>query len=199
VSDEFGNWSDLARLWHLHTQAISATEIEAHARRQSRQMWMLAMAEGACMALSFIAAVWIAMQTAMVAMTAITVVFFALCAFLQHRLRREPPPNGGFDLLSSMDHSIAREQWNLAQLGIGRAITFLTLFGIVMVASDHLRFFSTTPVARLWALLGITFIVSGILALNLVLTRRALARKRRMESFASQLRSGPEFRNGVAK
>lgn len=195
MSSEFANWSDLARLWHTHTEAVSTSEVEHHAQRQRRQMMLLAGAELACMSLSFIAAVWIAVQTAMVAMTTITVVFFALCGFLQHRMRREPPASGGHDLLSSLEHSIAREEWNLAQLGIGRAITFLTLFGIVMVAADHLRHVESTPAARLWALLAVTLIVLLILGLNLVLTRAARVRKTRMENFARRLSSGPEFRN----
>jgi FtsH-binding integral membrane protein len=196
MSSEFGNWSELARLWHRHTEEVSTSQVERHARRQRQQMLFLAGAEVTCMSLSFIAAVWIAVQTAMVAMTAITAVFFALCAFLQHRMRRELPPSGGHDLLSSLQHSIAREEWNLAQLGIGRAITFLTLFGIVMVASDHLLHVTSTPAARLWALLAVAFIVMTILGLNLVLTRGARVRKARMESFALRLSNGPEFGNG---
>lgn len=195
MSSEFANWSELARLWHSHTEAFSAIDVEEHARRQRRAMWLLAAGEAACMALSFIAAVWIAIHTAMIVMTAITVVFFAMCAFLQHRLRREPPPSGGFDLLSSLEHSIAREAWNLAQLGIGRVVVFLTLAGITMVASNHLLRLDVTPPSRIWALLGVTFIVLAILVLNLVLTRRARVRKLRMESFAARLRTGPEFRN----
>jgi FtsH-binding integral membrane protein len=196
MSDEFGNWRELAALWHRHTEAVSATEVEEHARRQRRQMLVLAVAEAACMSLSLVAAVWIAVQTAMITLTAITMVFFALCAFLQHRMRREPPPSGGSDLLSSLEHSIEREQWNLSQLGIGRAVTFLTLFGIVMVAADHLANIATTPVARLWALLGVALLVLVILGLNLVLTWRARRRQARMRNFASRLSGGPEFANG---
>jgi hypothetical protein len=159
-------------------------------------MTLLAAAEAACMSLALVAAVWIAMQTAMVAMTTITMVFFALCAFLQHRLRREPPPSGGHDLLSSLEHSIDREQWNLSQLGIGRAVTFLTLFGIVMIAADHLRHLASTPAARLWSIVGVALIVLMILALNLLLTWRARQRKARMESFAARLSGGAEFRRG---
>jgi hypothetical protein len=197
MSSEFGNWNDLARLWHTHTESVSPSEVERHATRQRRQMLLLAVAEVACMSLSLVAAVWIAVQTAMVILTAITMVFFALCAFLQHRMRREPPPSGGHDLLSSLEHSVEREQWNLSQLGIGRAVIFLTLFGIVMVAADHLAHMVTTPVARLWALLGVTFIVLVILALNLLLTWRARRRKGRMESFAARLAGGPRFRRGA--
>jgi hypothetical protein len=197
MSDEFGNWNELARLWHSQTEAMSSASVERHARRQRWQMQALAAGEAACMALSFIAAVWIAMQTTMVALTAIVVVFYGVCAFLQHRLRREPAPSGGVDLLSSLDHSIAREEWNLAQFGIGRAVTFLTLFGIVMVASDHLLSYATTPAARLWALLAVMFFVLIVLAMNIALTRSARARKRRLESFALRMRTGPEFGNGI--
>jgi FtsH-binding integral membrane protein len=196
MSTEFANWNDLARLWHSHSEAFSSVEVQRHARRLRRQMWLLAGGEAACMILSFVAAVWIAVQTAMVAMTAITVVFFALCGFLQHRLRREPPHSGGTNLLSSLEHSISREEWNLAQFGIGRAVIFLTLFGIVMVAADHLMHFESTPPLRLCALLAVTLIVLAILALNVLLARRARVRKLRMESFALKMRTGPEFRSG---
>jgi hypothetical protein len=197
MSSEFGNWNELAQLWHRHTAAVCASEVERHAARQRRQMLVLAVAEAACMSLSLVAAVWIAVQTAMVILTGITMVFFALCAFLQHRMRREPPPSGGHDLLSSLEHSVERERWNLSQLGIGRAVIFLTLSGIVLVAADHLAHLATTPAARLWALLGVTFFVLMILVLNLLLTWRARRRKARMESFAARLAGGPEFRGGA--
>ena len=196
MSDEFGNWNELARLWHAHREAVSALEVERQAHRQRRQMLVVAAAEATCMGLSFIAAVWIAMQTTMIALTAITVVFFALCGFLQHRMRREPPCAGGHDLLSSLQHSIAREEWNLAQLGIGRAITFLTLFAIVSVTADHLRHYATTPPARLWALISVALIVVLILALNLRLARQARSRKARSERVVRQISRGPEFLDG---
>jgi len=199
VSDEFGDWGELVRLWHTQTEAMSAASVEQHARRQRWQMQALAAGEAACMALSFIAAVWIAMQTTMIALTAIVVVFYGVCAFLQHRLRREPSPSGGIDLLSSLDHSIAREEWNLAQFGIGRAVTFLTLFAIGMVTSDHLNSYSTTPAVRLWALLAVTLFVLIVLALNIAFTRRARVRKQRLESFSLRLRTGPEFRSGASQ
>lgn len=195
MSDEFANWNELVRLWHTHTEEMSTADVELHAQRQRRQMQALAAAEAACMVLSFSATVWIAMQTTMVALTAIVVVFYGVCAFLQHRLRREPSPSGGSDLLSSLDHSIAREEWNLTQFGIGRVVTFFTLLAIGMVASDHLVSYATTPAVRLWALLVVTFLVLLVLALNIVLTRRTRARKKRLESFALRMLTGPEFRN----
>lgn len=188
MSDEFGQWNNLARLWHAENTAVSTFDVEGHARRQRRSLLMLAVAEAAGFALVFIGAVWISMHTAMVAMSALTMVFFATCGFLQHRMRREPPPSGGHDLLSSLEVSIEREEWNLAQLGIGRAVTFLTFFAIVMVASNHLRFLATTPAERLWSLFGIALIVFGVLISNVLLTRRARRRKASLESFASRLR-----------
>ena len=122
------------------------------------------------------------------------IVFFATCGFLQHRMRREPPASGGDDLLSSLEVSIAREEWNLAQLGIGRAATFLTFVAIVMLASNHLRFIGSTPASRLWSLAAIALIVFGVLMWNVFLTRRARARRLRLESFASRFRAGPEFK-----
>jgi FtsH-binding integral membrane protein len=188
MSDEFAQWNSLAKLWHAERAAVSAADIEQHARRQRRSLLALAGAEAAGFALVFIGAVWISMHTALIAMTALTIVFFATCGFLQHRMRREPPPSGGYDLLSSLEISIAREEWNLAQLGIGRAVTLLTFFAILMVAANHLRFIGSTPPARLWSLFAIALIVFGVLSWNVFLTQRARARRFRLESFALRLK-----------
>jgi hypothetical protein len=59
-----------------------------------------------------------------------------------------------------------------------------------------LRHYSTTPPARLWALVAVSLVVLLILAVNLWLTRKAKRRKARMESFASQMTRGPELRFG---
>ena len=155
MSDEFGNWNELAKLWHKQSASLPVGDIERQVRLQRQQMVALAACEAAIMALSLIACVWIAMQTAFIALSGISFTFFGVCAFLQHRMQREPMPSGGDDLLGSLENSIARDEWNLAQLGIGRAVSFVTLFAIVMVASDHLRNLASTPAPRLWAFLGI--------------------------------------------
>jgi hypothetical protein len=196
MSDEFGNWNELAKLWHQQSVSAPIGDIGRQMRRQRRQMFALAAFEAAIMVLAFIACVWIAMQTALVTMTGIVFTFYGVCGFLQYRMRREPLPNGGDDLLSSLENSIARDEWNLAQLGIGRASSFLTLFAMSMIASDHLRHFNSTPPARLWALLAITSVVLTVLGGNLLLTRSARLRKTRLEGFARLLRSGPEGRAG---
>lgn len=180
MSDEFGNWRELARLWHSKIPVVAPDEVERHARRQRRSELALASAEATVLALAFIAAVWIAMQTAYVAMSAISLVFFGVSGFLHHRMRNEPEPSGNRDLFTSLEDGIAREDWVLRQLGVGRAVTVVTLAALVMLGSDHLRFYSTTPASRLWALLIITLIVVGIVAWNLVLTRRAKQRKRNL-------------------
>jgi hypothetical protein len=102
-------------------------------------------------------------------------------------MRREPPPDGGHDLLTTLSAGVAREEWNLAQLGVGRAVTLVTLGAIALLDSDHLRFFEHTPPARLWSLLAITSLVLMVLAWNLVLTRLARRRKARLEDFARRL------------
>jgi hypothetical protein len=192
MSDEFGNWSDLARLWHAHCATAPSADIEKLARRQRLQMQALAAAEAAGLALALFGAAVIARQTALIAMPAICMMFFAFCGYLQHRMRREPRPSGGDDLITSLDASIALEEWTLAQLGIGRAVTFITLAAIGMVASDHLRFHATTPPARLWSLLAITAAIAVVLCWNLWLTRRARLRKRGMEQYSSLLRTIPD-------
>jgi hypothetical protein len=187
MSDEFANWSDLSRLWHAKTPAVVPEEVERHARRQRREALALAVAEAVAMALAFIAAMWIAMQTAYVAMSAISMVFFGLSGYLHHRMRNEPEPSGERELLSSLADGILREEWMLRQLGVGRAVTLLTLASIALVGSDHLRYYASTPSGRLWTMLAITLIVLAILAWNLVLTRRAKQRKDRLCSYARRL------------
>jgi hypothetical protein len=198
MSSEFDNWNQLANLWHTHTTSISASEVHRVACRQHRQMRLLAAAEAIGMALSYVAAVWIAVQTAMVSLTAIVSVFVGVCAFLHHRLRREPSPDGGHDLLSSLEHGIAREEWNLGQFAVGRVVTWVTLAGMLMLSSDHLRAYATTPAARLWAMLAIVALLLLTLAANFVLTRKARARKRQMEDMARRMRTGPEFRDWLS-
>lgn len=183
MSDEFAKWGELSRLWHAGNQAVSVADIEATARRQFRQMLILAIAEAGALGLGLIASLWIAMQTALVSMSALNVVFFGLCGFLQHRMRKQPAPSGGADLMTSLAANVEREEWNLAQLGVGRAVTLLTLAAIAMLGFDHLRFYATTPASRLWALLAIATIVLAILAWNLALTRHARQRKARVATY----------------
>jgi hypothetical protein len=161
-------------------------------------MLALAAAEAGGMFLAFIAAVFIAVHTALIAMSGICFVFFGVCGYLQHRMRREPPPSGGADLLSSLEVSMAHEDWTLTQLGIGRAVTLLTLVAMVMVAANDLRFYAITQAAHLWALFAITCIVLAIFTWNLLLTRRARRRKARLQSYSLRLRAGPEHRTNKA-
>lgn len=187
MCDEFGNWSDLSKFWHQGGSDIVAADVERLARRKRLLMAYLRFAEGGALTLAFAAAMWIAMQTAFVAMTALSVVFFAACGYLQHRLRREPESPGADDVLTSLAASVAREEWNLAQLGAGRAVTFLTLAAISMVLFDHLRHYASTPPGRIGALLAITAIVLVILAWNLVLTLRIRRRQTLLRAVAEQL------------
>lgn len=189
MCDESGNWNDLSRLWSARSADISASDVEGHARRQRRLLAWLRLAEGGALTLAFIAAMWIAMQTAFIAMTALSVVFFGACGYLQYRMRSEPMPAGGDDLLTSLAASVAREEWNLAQLGAGRAVTLLTLAAISMVVFDHLRHYASTPAGRIGALIAITAIVLAILAWNLVLSARIRRRKRMLDGLAAQLRA----------
>jgi hypothetical protein len=184
MSDEFGNWRELAILWHARTSEVMPEAVERHARRQRRHMRAIAIAEAGAMALAFVAAAWIAMHTAFVAMSGISLVFFAVSAYLHHRLRNEPEPRGDRDLLSSLEEDRAREQWVLRQLGVGRAVSMLTLACMVILGADHLRFYSSTPPELLWAMLVIALLVLGVLIWNIVLTRRARARMRALSDYA---------------
>lgn len=187
MCDESGNWDDLSKLWHADGCTLSPDDVAQRARQQRRLMAWLRFGEGAALTLAFVAAMWIAMQTAYVSMTALSVVFFSTCGYLQYRMRREPQISGGEDLLTSLAASIQREEWNLTQLGAGRAVTLLTLAAISMVVFDHLRHYASTPPGRLGALLGIASIVLAILVWNLVLTARIRRRKRLLQSVSAQV------------
>jgi hypothetical protein len=191
MADEPESWNELAKVWRADAAAVSVGDVERLARRQRRQMRWLAIAEGGALLLAFITAMWIALQTAYMVLSALCMVFFGICGYLQLRMRRESPPTGGEDLLRSLDTSIAREKWNLAQLGVGRAVTFVTLFGIVMVASDHLRHFVSRPPAPMSALLAIAAIVLAILAWNLWLTQGTRRRKQWLDGYAARMRENP--------
>lgn len=187
MSDEFGNWGELARLWHSQMPAVAPEEVERHARRQRRSAQALAAAEAGALLLAFIAAVWIAMHTALVALSAISLVFFGVSGYLHHRMRGEPEPSGDRNLATSLEFGISREEWVLRQLGVGRAVTALTLASVALIGSNHLRFWSITPAPRLWALLAITLIVLGILVWNLLLTRQAKRRRRNLRDYVRKL------------
>ena len=191
MCDESGNWNELSKLWHAGGGVLSSVEVELRARRQRRLLVWLRFAEGGALTLAFIAAMWIAMQTAYVAMSALSVVFFGTCGYLQYRMRQEPLPPGDDDLLTSLGASIEREKWNLAQLGAGRAVTLLTLAAISMVVFDHLRHYASTPPGRLGALLAIAGIVLAILAWNVVLTVRIRRRRRLLQAISLQMGSAP--------
>jgi hypothetical protein len=187
MSDEFGKWQELTKLWHTESPAVAPEEVARHAQRQRRETLALAAAEAAALGLAFVVAVWIAMQTAFVAMSAISLVFFGVSGYLHHRLRNEPVPSGDRELLTSLAEGILREEWVLQQLGVGRAVIAVTLASIGLVGWDHLRFFATTPAARLWAMLAISLLVLGILAWNLALTRQAERRKQHLCDYAQRL------------
>jgi len=197
MNSEVGRWNDLARLWLTGREPVSSVEVKERARRQRLQMVALATAEAVMLVLAFLAAIWIAVHTAFVPMSVISVVFFATCGYLQHRMRREPPPAGGEDLLASLSVRIEHEQWVLAQLGVGRAVTLVTFAALALLDAHHLRYFAGTPADRLWALLGITVLVLAILAWNMALSRKARCRCRQLASYAQRVRGGPESRHGV--
>ncbi len=197
MSDEFGNWNDLAKLWLTQREPVSSADIEGYARRQHLHMLALAWAEAGALALAFVAAVWIAVHTDFVAMSAISIVFFGVCGYLQHRMRREPPPAGSEDLMTSLAVSIEREEWVLAQLGVGRAVTLLTLVALTLLDSDHVRYLESTPAERLWALFAITSVVLAVLAWNLWLAGCSKRKRAQLTDFARRLRGDSDTNPGA--
>lgn len=190
--DENPDWNDLAAMWRAEGAGIPIEEIESHARRERMQMSALAFAEAMGLAAACLAALWLVLQANYVVLSAIVLAMNVVTAFVAWRLRRDPEPAGGADLLSALATNVAREEWNVTQLRIGRGVNFLTLFAVLMALSTRLRYFATTPTATFATLFAVGAIVLAVLAWNLLLTRRARERQRRLESYATRLRAGPE-------
>jgi hypothetical protein len=72
-------------------------------------------------------------------------------------------------------------------------VNFLTLFAVLMALSARLRYFATTPGSTFVILFAVGAILLAVLAWNVLLTRRARVRQRRLEGYAARLRAGPEL------
>jgi MFS family permease len=181
------DWNDLSRMWQADAAAVSLAEIDDHLARERRRMRVVIFVELAGVCLGVIAAAWLTFFTPFRWMGAITAVFAIVSSLAAVRMRREPAPSGAVDVLHSLKESIEREDWLAEKLRMGRALSFVALFAIVMVTSTQLTRFHTIPAAGLAAAMAGCIYVIGILAWNLVLTRRAHARRTRLEYIRGRL------------
>ncbi|MEO8017659.1 MAG: hypothetical protein ABI769_07585 [Pseudomonadota bacterium] len=182
------DWSDLASLWQAEGAAVSIDDIEQHLRRERLQMFGVLIAEIAGLCVGTAAAAWLYFFTPFIGLGLVIAVFGGVSAFVTVRMRREPAPAGARDLLHSLKESIAREDWIDEQLRLGRALSFVALFAVVMATSMQLLHFHAISSFGLVGAIVSSVYVAGVLAWNLVLTRRAKRRRARLEYISERLK-----------
>ena len=187
MSGETANgWNELSKLWQAESAAISIDELESHMRRERAGMRALAVIELAGLGLGVVVGTWLAKATPYTWMAYVFILECIALAWIAWR-RQDPAVPGGDDLLTSLKASIAREEWIAARLRFGRALSFVVLFAVLMVASDLLRVYAATGAASLWALVACGAWVCAVIAWNLGLVHRSRRRRQRLESFAEKL------------
>jgi hypothetical protein len=180
-------WNDLSKMWQADAAAVSLEEIDGHLARERRRMRVITFVELAGVGLGLAAAGWLTFFTPFRWLGAIVAVFAIISAFAAMRMRREAAPSGAVDVLHSLKESIEREDWIVEQLRTGRALSFVALFAIVMATSTQLLRFHTLHAVGLAAAIAGSAYVIAVLAWNLVLTRRAHARRTRLEYIRERL------------
>jgi hypothetical protein len=183
------DWNDLSKMWQADAAAVSMDEIDEHLRRQRRQLRVVTAIELAGVSLGVFAAGWLAFFTPFRWMGLVVGLFAIASAAMVIRMRREPAPAGAVDALQSLKESIANEDWIAEQLRFGRALSFVALFAFVMVTSSQLlRFRAFSTIGLMAVSAGAAYVV-GVIAWNLVLTRRTHRRRARLEYIKERLKA----------
>jgi hypothetical protein len=180
------DWNDLAKLWQADGAAVSVDDVERHLRRERATMLGVLLAEIAGLAVGTSAAIWLSSFMPFVGLGAVLAMFGS--AFVAMRLRREQIPSGTVDFLQSLKESIAREDWIEEQLRIGRALSLVALFAVVIATSVQLQRFHTISVFGLDAAIVSCAYVTSVIVWNLVLTRRSRRRRARLQYFNDRLK-----------
>ena len=187
MSEDTG-WDDLAKMWQADAAAISAADIDEHLRRQRRQMLGVMAAQLSGLLAGFIAAICVLVSTHP-GMGVAILIFGGASALITLRMRRESEAGGSMDLLQSLKDSIAREDWLAEQLRLGRALSFVALFAIVLATAVQLLKLKAFSAAGLTAAGIGCGVVLAALVWNLVLTLRSRRRKARLRYIEEKLRS----------
>jgi hypothetical protein len=180
MTDPTSDWNDLAKMWQADAAGVSLEEIDRHLQREKRQMWGVAAAELAGLGAGIVAAACVLFFTPHTWMGLLIILFGGTSALITLRMRREVHPPGAVNVLQSLKDSIAREDWIAEQLRLGRALSLVALFAIVMATSQQLFRLKAFSAAGLTAAGIGCAVVLGALAWNLVLTRRAQRRRARL-------------------
>jgi threonine/homoserine/homoserine lactone efflux protein len=177
------DWNDLAKMWQADAAGVSLQDVDSHLRREKRQIWGVAAAELAGLGAGAVAAACVLFFTPHTWMGVVIIVFGGSSAWIAQRLRRAGSPPGSVDALQSLKESIAREDWIVEQLRLGRALSFVALFAIVMATSLQLFRLRAFSAAGLTAAGIACTVILAALAWNLVLTLRAQRRRARLRFF----------------
>lgn len=183
------DWNDLAKMWQADAACVSLQEIDGHLRRERRHLWLATAAELAGLLAGIVAAGCVLFFTPHTWMGVLIMLFGGTCAWITLRMRRAGPPPGSLDVLQSLKDSIAREDWLVEQLRLGRALSFVALFAIVLATSlqlFRLKAFSATGLTA--AGIGCAVVLAA-LAWNLVLTVRARRRLGRLQYLNDRLKA----------
>jgi hypothetical protein len=183
------DWDDLAKLWQADAARVSTEEIDAHLDRQRRQMRAVTAAEMMGAGAGMVAAAILLFFTPHVWMGVLIMVFGGASAWLALRMRREARLPGANNLLQSLKDSIAREDWLDTQLRLGRALSFVALFAILMATSLQLLRLKAFSAAGLVAAGVGCAVVLGALGWNLVLTARLRRRRARLRYFDERMKA----------
>lgn len=181
------DWNDLSKMWQADAAAVSMEEIDDHLARERRRMRVMTAVELAGVGIGMFAAAWLAFFTPFRWLGTVIAVFAAVSAFAAVRMRREASAGGAVDVMHSLKESIGREDWIAEQLRLGRALSFVALFAIVMFTSSHLGRFHAIPMAGLAAAIAGGAYVIGVLIWNFVLMRRSHMRRTRLEYIREKL------------
>jgi tetrahydromethanopterin S-methyltransferase subunit F len=183
------DWSDLATMWQADAAGVSLEDIDAYLRREKRHMAGVAAAEIAGLAAGLGAAALLLLLTPHFWLGVVIVVFGGVSAWISLRLRRARPSPGVRDLLQSLKDSLDREDWIAEQLRLGRVLSFVALFALVMVTAVQLlrlKTFSATGLVS--AGIGAALVLCA-LAWNLWLTARARRRRERLHYLEQRLKA----------
>jgi Flp pilus assembly protein TadB len=180
------DWNDLAKMWQADAAGVSPEEVDAHLRREKRQMAGVHAVEFAGLCAGIIAAICV-VTLMHFWMGVVIVLFGGTSAWLAVRMRRAGAPPGSRDLLQSLKDSIEREDWIAEQLRFGRVLSFVALFAIVQATSVQLfRLKAFSATALIAAGIGCA-VVLGALAWNLWLGVRSRRRRARLKYLDERL------------
>jgi hypothetical protein len=174
------DWTDLASLWQADAAGVSLADIDTHLRRERRHMRGVTLAEMSGLVAGIVAALLVLLFTPHLWMGVVIIVFGGVSAWISLRMRQEAPPPGSKDLLQSLKESIDREDWLSAQLRLGRALSFVALFAIVLALSlQLLRLNAFSATSLVAAGIGCAVVLAALIW-NLVLAVRSRRRRARL-------------------